>query len=61
MFLYEILCKQLIVEKLQHSIGFEGNLVVETQGHIGGVALLWRYKEEVTLSSYNKNHIDVTI
>lgn len=48
-----------MVEKLQHSIGFEGALVVETQGHSGGIALSWRYKGEVMLSAYNKNHIDV--
>ncbi|XP_074374632.1 uncharacterized protein LOC141715043 [Apium graveolens] len=60
-FLCEILYKQLTVERLQSAIGFEGNFVVETQGHSGGVALLWRYKDEVALSSYNKNHIDVTV
>lgn len=36
-------------------------IVIETQGHSGGIALLWRYKEEVELSSYRKNHIDVVI
>lgn len=33
-------------------------MVVETQGHSGGIALLWRYNNEVKLNSYNKNHID---
>lgn len=36
-------------------------LVVEASGHSGGVALLWRNKDEVTLSSYSKNHIDVIV
>ncbi|KAK1368150.1 Endonuclease/exonuclease/phosphatase family protein [Heracleum sosnowskyi] len=60
-FLCETLCKQVTVEKLQQSIGFEGNVLVEARGHSGGVALLWRYKEDVALTSYSKNHIDVTV
>lgn len=47
------------MEKLQNNIGFEGNMVVETQGHSGGVAMLWRYKDDVSLNTYSKNHIDV--
>lgn len=34
---------------------------METQGLSGGVAMLWRYKDKVSLSTYNKNHIDVAI
>lgn len=55
----EILCKQNTVERLQDSIDFEGMMTVETQGHSGGLAMLWRYKDEATLSSLNKNHIDL--
>ncbi|KAL8121460.1 hypothetical protein AgCh_018259 [Apium graveolens] len=36
-------------------------VVVETQGHSGGIVFLWRHKEETTLKSYNKNHIDLQI
>lgn len=49
------------MEKFQNSIGFEGMVVVESQGHSGGVAMLWRYKEEVALRSFNKNHIDAEV
>lgn len=55
------MCKQTVVERLQHSLGFEGMFVVETQGYSGGLALLWRQNDEVTLSTYNKNHIDVKV
>lgn len=34
---------------------------METQGLSGGIAMLWRYKEEATLNSFNKNHIDIKI
>lgn len=33
----------------------------ESQGRSGCIALLWRYKEKVSLSTYNKNHIDVIV
>ncbi|XP_074342605.1 uncharacterized protein LOC141680216 [Apium graveolens] len=36
-------------------------VIVETQGHSGGIAFLWRNKDEVNLNSYSKNHIDLTI
>ncbi|KAK1389185.1 hypothetical protein POM88_017363 [Heracleum sosnowskyi] len=35
------------VEKFQQAVRFEGKMVVETQGHSGGIALLWRYQNEV--------------
>lgn len=60
-FISEILCKQITVEKFTQSVGFGGSTVVETQGHSGGIALLWRDQNEVTLQTYNKNHIDVKV
>ncbi|XP_074352956.1 uncharacterized protein LOC141692116 [Apium graveolens] len=36
-------------------------VTVETQGHSGGIAMLWRYKEEAILNSFSKNHIDMRI
>ncbi|XP_074377891.1 uncharacterized protein LOC141719411 [Apium graveolens] len=60
-FLSEILCKQVTVEKFQQAVNFEGKMVVETQGHSGGIALLWRFQNEVTLRTFNKNHIDVFV
>ncbi|XP_074355853.1 uncharacterized protein LOC141695513 [Apium graveolens] len=60
-FLSEIICKRGTVERLQRAIGFEGMVVVESQGHSGGVAFLWRNQQEVTLRSYSKNHVDTII
>lgn len=34
---------------------------MESQGQSGRIALLWRYKEEVSLSTFNKNHIDIIV
>lgn len=44
-----------------NDLGFEGAFSVDVQGRSGGIALLWRYKEEVQLLSYGKNHIDVKV
>lgn len=42
-------------------LNFEDMFVVESQGHNGGITLLWRNKEEVELKSFNRNHIDAQI
>lgn len=47
--------------KVTNMICFEGKVVVESQGHSDGVAMLWRNKDEVTLNSFSKNHIDVQV
>lgn len=49
------------MEKFCNSIDFVGMLVVETQGHSGGIAMLWRNKEELVLNSLSKNHVDTTV
>lgn len=58
MFLCENLCKKYRVEIVKQMIGFEGVFTVEAQGHIGGLILFWRNKDDITLRSYNKNHIE---
>ncbi|XP_074342593.1 uncharacterized protein LOC141680200 [Apium graveolens] len=60
-FLSEILCKVKRVEKVKDVIGFEGAFTVETHGHSGGLALLWRNKKDVSVMSYNRNHTYVVI
>ena len=49
------------MERVRISLGFEGMVVVEAQGHSGGLALLWKNNEDAQLLSYSKNHIDITI
>lgn len=34
---------------------------VDINDHSGGLALLWRNKEKISLCSFNKNHIDVIV
>lgn len=49
------------VEHVRNILGFEGSFIVEVQGQIGGMTLLWRNMNEVTILSYSKNYIDVMV
>ena len=60
-FLSETLCKQETVEKVQNILMFEGAILVDSQGHSGGLAMLWRNGNKVQVMSYRKNHIDVLV
>lgn len=42
-------------------LGFEGVSVVDVQGHSGGLAFLWKNKDEANLLSYSRNHIDLRV
>lgn len=46
---------------MRKKLGFEGSVTIDSQGHSGGITLLWRNKDEVQLSSYSKNHVDVIV
>lgn len=41
------------MESLRLALGFEGMVVVEAQGHSGGLAMLWKHNEEVQLAYWN--------
>ncbi|XP_060972201.1 uncharacterized protein LOC133038159 [Cannabis sativa] len=43
------------------AIGFEGSFTFGSQGHSGGLAVLWRNKEEVELKTFSTHHIDMII
>ncbi|XP_062103848.1 uncharacterized protein LOC133814961 [Humulus lupulus] len=60
-FLCETLCKGERIKRIQYQLGFEGSLSVDAVGRSGGLALLWKHKEEIHLLSYSLNHIDVVV
>lgn len=60
-FLCGTLCRRKIVEKVRAMLNFDGLISVDAAGHSRGIAFLWRNKDEVSLSSLNKNHIDVVV
>lgn len=49
------------MDRLKIAIGFEGSFSVGSQGHTGGLQVLWRNKEEVELKTFSTNHIDMII
>ncbi|XP_074336591.1 uncharacterized protein LOC141673749 [Apium graveolens] len=49
------------MEWIQRKLGYEGLFVVEPIGRSGGWAILWKEKDQATLNSYSKNHIDIKV
>lgn len=45
----------------RNKLGFEGAFTVESQHQGGGIALLWRHNNEVSLQSFSEHHIDVMV
>ncbi|XP_019166942.1 PREDICTED: uncharacterized protein LOC109162712 [Ipomoea nil] len=59
--LIETLVGQRKLEPIKRRIGFDGLLVVESRGHSGGLACLWRVSPLVEIKSYSDRHIDVFV
>ena len=49
------------MEKVRKSLGFDGLITVDPRGRSGGLALVWKVKDQVQLRSSSRNHIDVEI
>ncbi|XP_074346940.1 uncharacterized protein LOC141685753 [Apium graveolens] len=49
------------MEKVRRALHFDGLFAVDSQGMSGGLALLWRVKDQVNLQSFSRNHIDIEI
>ncbi|XP_019179571.1 PREDICTED: uncharacterized protein LOC109174786 [Ipomoea nil] len=60
-FLMETKAKSSKIEEVRIKLGFEGAFGMDRVGLGGGLALLWRDADTVTLLSYSVHHIDVMI
>uniref|UniRef100_A0A803QQI1 Reverse transcriptase domain-containing protein n=1 Tax=Cannabis sativa TaxID=3483 RepID=A0A803QQI1_CANSA len=60
-FLCETKCNKSRVEWVGNQLVFEGIFVVQAQGFSGGLALLWKNKDEEFLLGFSSNHIDLSI
>ncbi|XP_060959188.1 uncharacterized protein LOC133030459 [Cannabis sativa] len=49
------------VDWVGRALGFEGVFVVEAHGLSGGLAFLWKNKDEGSLLGFSQNHIDMKI
>uniref|UniRef100_A0A803PR19 Reverse transcriptase domain-containing protein n=1 Tax=Cannabis sativa TaxID=3483 RepID=A0A803PR19_CANSA len=61
LFLCETLSNNIVLERLRVKLGFEGLYSVDSRGHSGGVAMLWRNNIEAQLLRYSTNFIDIQI
>lgn len=60
-FLMETKARSTQLENLRVRLGFEGLFIVDRVGMGGGLALLWRNSDLVTLLGYSSNYIDVKV
>lgn len=58
-FLCETISKEEKLEWLRRTINLDGLFVVDPGGRSGGLALLWKEKDQIEGKSYSKNHIDM--
>uniref|UniRef100_A0A803PGL7 Endonuclease/exonuclease/phosphatase domain-containing protein n=1 Tax=Cannabis sativa TaxID=3483 RepID=A0A803PGL7_CANSA len=49
------------MERIKTQLGFEGCFVVDSHGHSGGLALLWKFVKEVEIQGFSFHHIDALI
>uniref|UniRef100_A0A803PDF8 CCHC-type domain-containing protein n=1 Tax=Cannabis sativa TaxID=3483 RepID=A0A803PDF8_CANSA len=52
---------RLQVERVRVILGFEGMVVVDVHGKSGGIALLWKIEEEVSLLGFSEAYIEVKV
>ena len=60
-FLMEVKIGRASIEKVRNKLCYEGMFVVDSVRCGGGLVLLWKEKNWVSLISYSKNHIDVRV
>jgi hypothetical protein len=61
LFLMETKSSKVTMEFVCVKLGFEGLFVVDPVGHSGGLALLWKEKNEVEIQNYTRKHINAII
>lgn len=60
-FLMETFANQNRMQTLKNNVGFYGLFTVDSVGHSGGLALMWKEDSEVSVIGYSKNHINAQI
>lgn len=60
-FLCETLDNKGKMERVRKALGFDGLVIVDVVGKSGGLAFLWKVKNQVLLRNLSKYHIDVEV
>lgn len=61
LFLCETMAKRSRLEWVKNKLGFEGLITVDPVGKSGGIALMWKEKDQAELISLSQYHIDVKV
>ena len=49
------------VQQLKQKMGYEGVFCVDSVRREGGLAVLWRKAESMTLMGFSQNHVDMEV
>lgn len=49
------------MESLRRALQYDGLISVDSYGKSGGLALLWKVKDQIQVCSCSRNHIDVEV
>jgi hypothetical protein len=60
-FLMETKLRQVKMERIRYSLGFNNLFVVNSVGKSGGLALLWNEDAGLEIQNYSRRHIHATI
>ena len=60
-FLIETLCSRSKLESIKVQLGYDGLFVVDRMGRSGGLALLWKGTNTVSLLKFSSNFIDAEV
>lgn len=60
-FLYETLTHANKIEEIRLTLGFDATFSVDREGRSRGIAVLWKFSEQCTVTGYSRNHIDLRI
>lgn len=60
-FLMEIKIDAIRMEIIKRRIGFEGCIAINSLGSRGGLALLWRSRDQVNIENYSQHHISAWV
>lgn len=61
LFISETKCDGRVTDRIKNACKFEGCFTVNSSGAKGGLCLLWKEKEMVSITSFSNNHIDCAV
>jgi exonuclease III len=61
LFLMETKCFQTKMERIRIKLGMPGMFLVDPVGKSGGLAMMWRDVDDVTIENYSRRHINAMI